>query len=515
MIQRRHAMLAALLLTFSSTAFAQSTAQPLEKFLELKLKWKGLVGTRFRVEGRYRLLSKKLMKLQNCDLSFRSQRDFPTLSGRSRTVEISGRLARLNGKIYFAVDSLKELPNDLATLKDKEAKLTGPSADGWYQLGQWASQRAKFYDDTELEKRAEATFKVGIQIERNAIKQDSFASLLALSEKVKSLALPDRLRMQFVHEAICVDWLAARQPVNPAALAKLKTRLPDLLPGSKQPMKAPKRADAEKYFRGPVLYYHNATDSVRLELHRVLYADVVQKLILSKASTNGSNGSAIAGQIDEELPELHDLAETFRDKELDYRLSRVATVKRNEMYKLADDLRKRKRDGGLAVVQWLAARESRLRKEGASGLIQLCDECRTLADKKYLSEADYTATVWRLLTDADKMAPNSGDVARGMKQIGYVKYKGQWTEESEVPEGSEGEIAGNMAKDGITVGMSLVQVRAFLGLPDTVVRIVSADRVMIVWIYGDRDKSRSSVQFVRRRRDGITKVIGTSSVDPP
>lgn len=519
MIQRRHALFIAFVMSTSATAYAQSTAQPLEKFLELKSKWKDLVGTSYRLEGRYSLLGKNLLKFKNCSLSFRSTKDFPALSGRSRTIEVFGRLAKSNGQIYFAVSRLKELPSDSATLKIMQAKLKDPAPQDWYQLAEWARKRATFYKDDQLTKQADATYLIGIQIERNAIKKDSFANLFALSEKVKSFALPDRLRMQYVHEAFCVDWLTARQTANAKALADLKTRVLQHLPNSTQPFKGPNKADAKKYVDGPILYYHDANDMVRLELHRILYVEIVKQLILSKVSANGSNGTMIAGQLDEQIPELHELAETYRDKELDYRLSRVATATRDEMFQLVANFRKRKRPGKAneTVLTWLESFETSKRKEGTGGLIEISNEYLNLASKNYLEEEYSRDHSRRVLQDADRMDPNSVDVAKGMKRLGYIKYNGRWTKESEVPAGAIDKAAIAMAKGGNIVGMTLEQARAsglLPGAPDRIIRIVSADKIFIIWVYINPDKSRDSIQFVRDKSRGETKVVGISQINP-
>jgi hypothetical protein len=126
-------------------AFGQTTARSVQSFNLQKDSWEKLVGVRLKIEGRYASLGGKLLRFQNCDLSFRAIDDLPKLSGISQTIEVTGKLVKQDGKLSFEVEQVRELPSDLTTLRDRRGRIPRGKSDGWYELGAWARQRGEFY----------------------------------------------------------------------------------------------------------------------------------------------------------------------------------------------------------------------------------------------------------------------------------------------------------------------------------------------------------------------------------
>ena len=381
--------LSALLVLTPQTLFAAGGgAQSIQSFVELKDKWADLVGSSFRVEGHITIVTKNYVKFKACELTFRSSRSLPKLSGNSKVVEISGRLGKeSDGKLFFDIDSIKELPTDLQTVKQREDKLSKGSSKEWYELAEWATLRGKFYGDDELLKRAKDLSWKGLKIERTEFKEITPDALRKLAERARTEGLEDALQLDLRHESFWLEWESLRKTPPPADFNKEVDQKSDplfLFLG---------RLDAEfagatskttdvlpllinEYRRNPVLSYHNADVASRPVFHRLFHVEVATAAITRITRPDGSNGSEIADRIDELIPEQHALAEKHRDHELAFLSKSSSTLSRTQLNDLVQRCRDRKLDDLAkdAITRWLIRREQSLRKDGVTGLIQLSDE---------------------------------------------------------------------------------------------------------------------------------------------
>ncbi|MBM4076087.1 MAG: hypothetical protein FJ267_10620, partial [Planctomycetes bacterium] len=117
-----------------------------------KGEWEQLIGPTIKIEGRVSARAKHQMKLVKCDLVFMvAEQQLKHLDSK-QSVELTGRFKKVEGKIAFDVGSVKELPSDVDQYHTRARKLRNPKSNEWYELGNWAAERADFYDDSELKK---------------------------------------------------------------------------------------------------------------------------------------------------------------------------------------------------------------------------------------------------------------------------------------------------------------------------------------------------------------------------
>jgi len=456
------------------------------------------------LEGRYSLYSTNLIKFNNCELSFRPSKKLVRPRGPSKTIEVSGQIAKDGGRLYFSFDRIRGLPSDIETVRLRQTQFRNPNPEDWYALADWARNRAKFYDDKQLASEAESAYVNGIHLERRQLKHNLPAQLLRLAEQAAKFQLPESLRLEFLHEAHYLSWQELREVRKDTA--KLIERVAKDLPGSTVPLKTAQPQMQESYFKAPVSVYRKSDEQQRNLLHRMFYGRVVLEHILNTAEPDGSNGFKTAQLIDQRLAEMHELAESYRDRELDYRLSNVANASRRDMSDLTDQFRSRNNEQKAreTVANWMTAREQLLRKEGPEGLLQLAQE--------YLEIMKDPQTAAKLLMEADKKLPDAKEIVARLDRLGYVKVNGQWENKQQLEIRPENEIDRAMREGIVVVGMTAKQVRKTLGGPNSIARIATEGKIAEVWIYGERNSSLLVIQLVRRIQRPQAKVVGISQV---
>lgn len=497
-------------------------AQSLQSFLELKEEWPNLVGSPFRIEGHYAILVRDSLRMKNCDLSFKATQPIKLL-GTSRVIEVTGRLAKdaTNGKLYFEVDQVRQLPTDLHTLADRERAITRGSPEDWYELAAWAESRGKFYKDEELIDRAKVANRKGLNLERQELKELTPNALRSLAKRIPELGLEESLRMEWLHESYWIEWDALRKSAPKVDLSaetldatkdpvfELLKRLDKDLPGATTPVEEVLPLLVNEYRRHSVLTYHNATDAKRRTLERLFHIEIATAAIARFTKPDGSNGEETAKRIDELISEQHSLAEQHRDAELAFLANDSANLSRNQLGDLVQRCRDRKQEAlaQKAIMLWLTKRETSLRKDGVTGLIQLADERLTLLQDQAGASA--------LLLEALQLETTNASVHERLKKLGFQEVDGRWvppqanagTPNSPMPDSMETELDRFIRLGVPKVGMTPAQMLKCLGSPQSLTRIATAGQVTETWTYRDGPTVRYSVTVERRPSRGSAEVV--------
>ena len=497
-------------------------AESLESFIEQKPQWPDLVGSTFRIEGRYSVFTRDLVRMRNCDLAFKSTQQLKA-SGTSKVIEISGRLAKegTSGKLYFEVDQIRFLPTDLQSLAERERTISRGTAKQWYELAEWATARGKFYSDDELLERAKVINRKGLQLERQELKELTPQTLRQLSARVPELGLDDVLRLDWLHESLSLEWeslqksapkpdLAADEfDVTKDPLFQFLQRLDKDMPGAMTRADNVLPLEVNEYHRNAALTYRNANDSRRRKFERLFHVEVATEAIRRIAKPDDSNGGEVANRIDEFLPEQHDLAEQHRDRELAFLSKNSATLTRNRLGELVQRCRDRKLEALAkeAISLWLTRREQSLRKDGVTGLIQVADDRLALLQDQPGASA--------LLLEALQLAPTNVDIHERLTKLGYQKVNDQWvqpqggppTPNSPQPAGAETDLERNIRFGIPTVGMTSAELLKCLGSPQSLTRVATSGRITETWTYRDGATVRHSITVDRQVQRGIAKVV--------
>jgi len=485
-------MLAAVLLVGTGgETRAAGKVLSVEEFNELKGEWPELLGRHLRIEGRYALMGRNLLRFKNCDLSFRSRKDLPKLTGRSRTVEVSGRLTREDGKLFFLIEELFELPTDLERLRQQRSRLDPAKADEWYQLATWAEQRAKFYQDAELAQEARKLYRDGLRIERSRLREGDPRALFALAEKAAGFGLDQSVQLSLIHEACVLLWRQAQRRDDANSLRQLASTVAEKLPGAKTPLTEPVDGLRKRYLAAPLPTYEKADASTRQTLHRILHNEILLAAILKQAAPDGRNGLEIADQIETQLPEYRETATAFRQKGVAYRAAHIATASRSEMLELVELFKKQNQPerARVLILRWLQAREKVLRQDGPDGLRQLAREYETLLQD--------TKTAVKLLVEAYRLSQEAPEIAKELERRGYRRAGQRWVTLEEFAKTPEGRIVQAMREGRVVEGMTAEQVRKTLGAPSFVARAATDGVFAEVWVYGENRGSRLAIHLSR------------------
>ena len=484
-----------------------------EEFVAKKSRWKAWATAklRIRIEGRSGAIAGGLMRLQNCDLSFRrpDNKAFSKSITRNRNVEVDGHIVLRNRRPLFLVDRLTQTPTDLSTFTGRRLGIENPQKNeaAWYALSNWAAGRAKFYGDDELLEKANEAKLRGFSVERDRLKDDDVAGRFTLAKKATDLKLSDDLHGELIHEALQLRY-AVLKTDKKADLAPIAKDLAAAFPGCKTPLKKDEPLLRKEYWKAPLGVYRNSGASQRATLQRFFYAELILQSIVQGAKPDGSNGLDIADNIDRLLPEQHALAESYRDRRIAYELASVATYSRQQLDDLTARFRKRKQPAKAreAITAWVAAQEARLRKSGAVGLMQAADYYRTLLDDNEKSLA--------LLIEAYQADPESKDVTARLDRLGYALENGRWILKGKRKTVKPNAIEQAIRDGRIIAGMTTEHVRKTLGEPTSVTRVASAGQVNEVWIYGEQKTSRLAIHFLRRARQPVNeaRTIAVSNV---
>lgn len=475
-------------------AFAADNVWSTEFLNSRKSEWDQLAGATIRVEGRVSLVGGGQLKLAKCDLLFRANESLLRSVQGKKAVEIAGRLKKENGKYQFDVDRLQILPSDIEQYESKTARLRNAKASEWYELGDWAAERSRFYDDAELARKARSAYDHGITAEWRALDSDDAEGRFRLADKVTQYMLPDSRKMELTHEGdriLVATTLKAKSP-DKDVWEKLFAKLAEDLPDSTKPLPVFPEELRVRYEREPLSVYRDVPDEVRRQLHRILYVSTALKVILDEAAKDGSNGDVIADRLVQQVPEARQLADQYRQRKLLWRLNQAATATRPEIEQLASDFRARQQpdQAQQALTQWLQAQEPRLRKDGQVGLMQLADDYLTLVKDERKAVT--------LLAEANKLDPKFSDVIEKLKSLGYSNVGGTWIKTGNVAAPAT-PVEATMPET-VAIGINGAAARrAMGGRPGSLARVLTKKGADEIWCYGQPGTSRVIIRLEAER----------------
>ena len=464
------------------------------------------------VEGRLSIYDKDRLRFKNCDVLFTSQRELPSLtrSPANVNVEVEGKVRadKVSGHYTFEIFSARETSSDKDRFHELQRKIRDDSPQKWYELGHWAQTRGTFYKDDELLTHAEEAFGRGLQLERKAVARDNPEALLELAEKAAAHRLPFAKRQEIEHEAYYLMAERSRKKGD-KVLKELAGQIAQQLRGANEPIRWLRPADLlKRYETEPLETYADAGADTRLLLHRLLYTEVLLRTIIPKLAPDGSNGFEIADQIDQlgdNIPERHQIAEEYRDRELAARAAELENLTKKQMLELAERYRERKqpREADRLIESWLTLRLRALDPDDTEGTLQLSDEYRRLLKRNDLAD--------RMLIDAWKRNLKAADLSERIQQAGYRLFEGNWISESDFKEIPEGRMEPSIRAGKVEIGMNPGQVRrARAGSPDSQARTVTAGQVSEIWTYQLSDGSRLFVRLTKRTGQNDFAVVDIS-----
>ncbi|MCA9114081.1 MAG: hypothetical protein KDA79_03285 [Planctomycetaceae bacterium] len=472
----------------------KSRVMTVAEFLERKSEWRrfAVLNLTVRIEGRYSSLSGRRMKMQKLDMTVEMQpgKRLPSLAGRSRTVEVAGRLVQDGEDYRLELSSVRELPPESERLTILKAGVDPGSPADWYRLAEWASSRGTFFDDDELKAEARQLREKGFDVEHAAAAGDSqqLRKLIVTADQLKIEARKvDRLRHELQLQ-LMADHRTTGMPQLPALVELAATSLPGALIPVEQ-------HDAELlalYREAPLRVYDNASRPDRARINRDVYARLLLEQFSRQVRQDGSNAARTAAAVSEKLPDYPQAAEPYRDMDLTWRLKSMEDLTRDEAMALAGELRERQRDDDAkkGLDRWIQARKAEYAAEGTAGLVRVAALYRSVAGDPEMAA--------KTLFAAAEQNPDSREVRQSLEELGYRRHGNRWVWAEEVGALPVDPVQQAIREGRVVEGMSPGEVVQSLGRPDAVTRLVSADAVDVIWTFGVADARPLTVRFAGR-----------------
>ncbi len=490
------------LVSLMQHSIAVAEVLSVQEFNAFEPKWPKLMSVTWNIEGRYGIISDQTMTLKNCKLHFVLQDGVSRPGSNVSVVEVQGSLERdLDQRVFFKVNSLKPRRTDSETLQFKRGAITTTNANEWYAVAEWGKNRAEFYNDDILMKEVQELYLNGILVEKRLLGRDDFQGLLALAKKAQDFQLGNDLNQQMQHEALRIQSnLIGQKKFDSATLLQTLSKH---FPGATTPFEKLPMEVAEQYRTDPITTYNTANETQQQVLHRIFYLDEMVRHIVQDAKLDGSNGIAIAKRLKAEVPERADLAIKYHNKELDYRLSRVNVMTRNDVVELADIFEAEgKPEKAIQLKQsWLKVREPILAEDGARGYVELGQEWESLLNDEQTATTYYLKAVQK---------DSQYELATlWLREHGFIEVNRKWMLEADAPPTNE--VAMSLAiRDGrVTTGMTTKQALAAMAAkPDSVIRFASNGTTTELWVY---ESSHTTIRFARVPL-GESKVVAIDKV---
>ncbi|MDB5386323.1 MAG: hypothetical protein JWM11_1969 [Planctomycetaceae bacterium] len=489
-IAQRCACFLFVLLCYSQVSHAAGKVFSIQEFDQIRDRWVGLEST---VEGRRSIYDQSLIKLRNSTISFKPTGPLPVLDRRRITVRLTGTLQKEDGRYVFHVREVEDAPNDLEQYQARERDIKKSVPQEWYGLADWVEARGKFYSDPVLLDKARECRRKGFETERAKLPDNDPLAYIELASRTASLGISDSIRQDLIHEAFVIRRKSVLEKPEAVAEKQLLTDMERDLAGSKIPLPADDPALRQKYLANPDSVYEKASAEERKRLHRLLWSSLALTLLEKELAADYHNGFEIAARIDQELPEFHARAETYRDKVLEVRSKQVENLTRAEVLKLRQDFRDRQQVklGDEAMESWLQWKKKRLKPDDIEGLVNLADQYEELLEQRQ--------TKVRLLLEAVGQHPDAPELLEKLQKMGFRRDGSKWISEAEFLAKPKSDVEKALLDGNIVVGMTAAQVKQSLGVPMSTTRVVVVGQVNEIWSYQSPGSAQPLMIYLSRR----------------
>ena len=502
-------VLLAIVVLALSPQISVAAGQSVEEFLKTKPRWPKLLGTTFRIEGRVATGAGTVLKLHKLPLLFVSEEELPELSGPDLAVEVVGLLRKHEtGILEFELLSIRKTESDIQRVIRLRVELPRDDPEPWYELGNWAMNRVRFYQsgreiDRELAKEATSIYRMAIRKERTVMTNPNYRLLRELAFKSEKYGLGDEFKLPLLYEAHYRTWRDTSAKAASGELETIALRIAKELPDADKPVEEFDAEFVSNWREDPIFFYKDSDIALRPQLHRLLYQQVMVESVEKDAEIDGRNGDEISARITEKIPEFSRLAETYRQKALDWMIAHVRELVREDAVRLRQQLIATGEEARAdkAIREWFAPVESKLRRQGAIGLIELAFEYEDLFDDG--------ETAVQLLLESDRVKPGSSYVAERLEAYGYTRVDGRWRREGDITPADKSPIDIAIRNGRVIRGMTSAHVRKAIGQPDSISRVLTSREVLEYWVYRTPSGSGLSVRLSRplNRHEGIVRRV--------
>ncbi len=480
--------------TLSSNVSAQILT--VKQLNEEKPRWNKLASDQKPVQfvGRYRSLGRSL-QLDKFEVPCRlpSTIQLPERLPEGEVMEITGKFVQENGRLSFLISRIVYRGLPWTELNTRATALGNDKPEELLNLANQYVEQAEFYGDKKLLDEIQVVRRTAVGILRSRAK-----SKLDELRKVQTLAASLNIEQQF-QKNLAFEVLFTRAQDQTADIEPLMTDIRKLDAWDRQVPPVPD--DLRKQFEtaAPSLY-DSGTDAQRELLHRQLYSVLRIRQIRGQLKDDGSNGLELADLVRQEFSDQTELCNLFEQREVDYQLSQVDKLSRQELQLLTTLLTRLKKDNLTDAVlrKWLDAQESQFGLETLAGLLRTADEYLFVGDtwKKpdhHERGIDLLKKSWTL---ASTQSPDDARlITERLAALGWEQLGGRWLTKQQMQSVPRDDLQLALREGRVVKGMTSSQVAKFLGKPSRIARVGTSRSIAELWIYDAEGSAGMVVRF--------------------
>ena len=497
-----------LLLVQSADALGQSVT--IQDLLANKEQWPtyAVDGRKFQFEGRFEGRSANTIKISKFDIGCKlpSNGTFPDGIRSGQRIELIGRFLSENEKLCFVVSRILIKDTDIDRLRLSVKAIPADQPARLLDLAAEFQNDAEFYDDATLKTEITAVRTDSLSRLRGMARGD-VTKLRELLRQSQSLGVKPEFIQTLQFESIYAASKAPNADVD-ALVAETKSSCDGwdrLVPPISDRLKLAFAKDAMATFL-------DAQEADRRGMHRLLYKSLRLRQLQMMIRSDGGNGLEISRLVRTEFGDDDPLAADFEEREVQYRLTQLATLSRADLKGLTELLTRLNRAAQVpdAVRDWLRAQERKFGTSNLAGLIRTADEYLFVAD--LLQSAEYQAQGVELLkqawTSASESSPTDADqIADRLKRLGWERLNHKWMTNAQMNSLPKDDVQLAIREGRIVRGMSVQQVVQTLGQPTKISRIASRKSVCEMWSYAAEGSAGMVIRFRRTLIDATTSSI--------
>ena len=501
-------VLFACLLVQSSVTLGQAVT--LQDLLEKKEQWPTYAtdGKKFQFEGRFEGRSANTIKISKFDITCNlpSNGTFPDGIRSGQRIELIGRFLSEDGKLFFVVSRILIKDTDIDRLRSRLKDIPADQPEKLLSLAAEYQVDAEFYDDSSLKAEITAVRMDSLSRLRRMARGD-VVKLRELLQQSKSLGVKPELIQTLQFESIFAASKISGADVN-ALVEEIKNacdgwdRLVPPIPERLQ----------QAFTKDAVAMFIESQEADRRGLHRLLYKSLRLRQIQAMMKSDGSNGLEVSRLLRTEFGDDEPLAADFEEREVQYRLTQLATLSRTDLKSLTELLTKlnRARQVPDVVRDWLQAQERKFGISDLAGLLRTADEYLFVAD--LLQSVDIQRQGVELLkkawTSATEASPTDADqIASRLKSLGWERLNNSWMTNAQMNSLPRDDVQLAIREGRVVRGMSVQQVVQTLGQPSKISRIASRKSVCELWSYDAEGSAGMVIRFRRSLIDETTSSI--------
>jgi hypothetical protein len=461
-----------------------------------KARWPKLAAEQKQIQfvGRYRSAG-GVLHLEKLDVPCRlpATIQLPARITEGEVMELTGKFVQENGKLTFQVSRIAYRGPVTTEITKRAEAIPAGRADDLLKLADEYVEQAEFYTDKKLFDEIAHIRTLALESKR----QGAQGNAVAL-RAVKSLAESLKVDAQFLKN-VHFEILFAESKLSNIDIASLIVEVQKLEAWDRQVPPVPDTLKIRFDKEAPTIY-DTGTTTERELLHRQLYSVLRLKQLRSMLKDDGSNGLQLAELVRKEFTDQGELCNTFEQREVDYQLSKVNQLSRQELQQLTTLLERLKKRNLIedVLAKWLAAQEARFGTETLAGLLRTADEYLFVGDS--WKRAEHHATGVELLkkswTIASTQSPDDAPlIADRLTVLGWEHIGGRWLTKQQVQALPKDDLQIAMREARVVKGMTEDQVSKFLGKPNRIARIGSSRSMSELWIYDAEGSAGLVVRF--------------------